>query len=136
MSEKNPVLISALRETANRLSAGARYEWGHMGRCNCGHLVQTLTNLTDIEIAQSVDYQLDEWTEHAKDYCDGSGTKVQDLFDTLSKYGLSPDDMRHLEHLSDRRILSHINRRDTLQKNAPDDVSLYLNTMADVLEEA
>jgi hypothetical protein len=136
MPEKNPALISALRETANRLSAGARYEWGHMGRCNCGHVVQTLTDMTDIEIAQSVDYQLDEWTEHAKDYCVGSGTKVQDLFDTLSKYGLSPDDMRHLEHLSDRRILSHIDRRDTLRKNAPGDVCLYLNTMANVLEEA
>lgn len=136
MPEKNPVLISALRQTANRLSAGAHYEWGHTGRCNCGHLVQTLTDMTDIEIAQSVDYQLDEWTEHAKDYCNGSGTKVQVLFNTLSKYGLSPNDMRHLEHLSDQRILSHIDRRDTLQKNAGRDVSLYLNTMADVLEEA
>ena len=106
-----------------------------MGRCNCGHLVQTLTDMTDVEIAQSVDYELNEWTEHAKDYCDGSGTKVQDLFDTLKKHGLTPDDMRHLEHLSDRRILSRIDRRDGLQKNVVDDVSLYLNTMADVIEE-
>ncbi len=135
MADNNSELASALRETAHRLSAGARYEWGHMGRCNCGHLVQTLTDMTDVEIARSVDYELNEWTEHAKDYCEGSGTKVQDLFDTLKKYGLTPDDMRHLEHLSDRRILCRIDRRDSLQKNAVDDVSLYLNTMADVLEE-
>ena len=97
MPTSNPELIIALRETADRLADGARYEWGHMGRCNCGHLVQTLTDMTDIEIARSVDYQLDEWTEHAKEYCKGSGTKVQDLFDTLKKFGLNPDDLRHLE---------------------------------------
>jgi len=136
MPDTNPNLISALRETAEKLAGGARYEWGHMGRCNCGHLVQTLTDMTDIEIAQSVEYQLDEWTEHAKDYCAGSGTKVQDLFDTLQKFGLTPDDVRHLEHLSDKRILNRIGRRDLLRKNDVEDVTLYMYTMADILEEA
>jgi hypothetical protein len=135
MPDNNPELITALRKTADRLTDGARYEWGHMGRCNCGHLVQTLTDMTDIEIAQSVDYQLDEWTEHAKDYCDG-GTRVQDLFDTLKNFGLTPDDMRHLEHLSDRRVLNRIDGRPYLRKNAIEDVSLYMSTMADLLEEA
>ena len=111
MDDTRTNLARALRETADRLSGGARYEWGHMGRCNCGHLVQTLTDMTDVEIAQSVDYQLNEWSEHAKDYCDGSGTRVQDLFDTLKKFGLSPNDMRHLEHLSDKRILDRITGR-------------------------
>jgi hypothetical protein len=136
MPDTNPNLISALRETAEKLAGGARYEWGHMGRCNCGHLAQTLTDMTDIEIAQSVEYQLDEWTEHAKDYCAGSGTKVQDLFDTLQKFGLTPDDVRHLEHLSDKRILNRIGRRDLLRKNDVEDVTLYMYTMADILEEA
>ena len=135
MPTGNPELINALRETADRLADGARYEWGHMGRCNCGHLVQALTDMTDIEIAQSVNYQLDEWTEHAKDYCEGSGTKVQDLFDTLKKFGLTPDDLRHLEHLSDKRILSRIDGRDYLRRNSVEDVSLYMDTMADLLEE-
>jgi hypothetical protein len=135
MPEKSPELITALRKTADKLAGGARYEWGHMGRCNCGHLVQTLTDMTDIEIAQSVDYQLDEWTEHAKDYCAGSGAKVQDLFDTLQKFGLSPADMRHLEHLSDKRIVNRIGRKDTLRKNLVEDVTLYMTTMADILEE-
>lgn len=135
MPTSSPTLINALRETADRLADGARYEWGHMGRCNCGHLVQTLTNMTDIEIAQSVDYQLDEWTEHAKEYCEGSGTKVQDLFDTLKKFGLSPDDLRHLEHLSDKRVLRRIDRRAYLRRNSVEDVSLYMDTMADLLEE-
>ena len=135
MPQPNPELIDALRKTADRLAGGARYEWGHMGRCNCGHLVQTLTKLTDIDIARSVDYQLDEWSEYAEDYCEGSGTKVQDLFDTLKDFGLSPDDVRHLEHLSDRRVLSRIAGRRFLRKNDLADVTLYLKTMANILEE-
>jgi hypothetical protein len=107
-----------------------------MDRCNCGHLVQTLMDMTDIEIVQSVDYQLDEWTEHAKDYCAGSRAKVQDLFDTLKNFGLSPDDMRHLEHLSDKWILNRIGRKGPLRRNAVGDVTLNMTAMAGVLEEA
>ena len=66
MAQNNPHLIGALRTTAERLANGAKYEWGHMGRCNCGHLLQTITGLTDYEIVQSIDFQLDEWTEHAQ----------------------------------------------------------------------
>ena len=137
MDGKHQILVNALDETADRLAAGARYEWGHMGRCNCGHLVQTLTDMTDVEVAESVEYQLDEWTEHAKDYCEGTGSKVQDLFDTLKDFGLSPDDMRHLEHLTDRRVLRRVgSHADDLRKNDVQDVTLYMRTMARVLEEA
>ena len=83
MPNSNPGLINALRVTADRLESGARYEWGHMGRCNCGHLVQTITQLSAYEIVASVDFQLDEWSEHAQDYCTGTGHKVDHLFLTL-----------------------------------------------------
>ena len=106
-----------------------------MGRCNCGHLVQTLTDMTDIEIVQSITYQLDEWTERAKDYCEGTSTKVQDLFDTLTRYGLGHEDLRHSVHLSDRRALNRIDGRPYFRKNIVSDVSLYMDTMADFLEE-
>ena len=46
MARPSRRLIDALRATARRLEDGARYEWGHMGRCNCGHLAQTLTTYT------------------------------------------------------------------------------------------
>ena len=43
--------MRALRATADRLAApDARYEWGHMGGCNCGHLAQTVTTLSRAEI--------------------------------------------------------------------------------------
>ena len=136
MTNSNPELISALRETANRLDNGARYEWGHMGRCNCGHLVQTLTNMSDTEIARSVDFELDEWSEFANDYCAGTGHKVDDLFLTLQGVGFSHEDVIHLENLSDKRVLNRLEGRHRyLRRNNVQDVTLYLVTLADLLED-
>lgn len=137
MAQSNPELIRALRETAKRLSAGAKYEWGHMGRCNCGHLVQTLTDMTDYEIARSVDFELDEWTEYARDYCEGSGHKVDDLFITLQNVGFGWEDVICLENLSDKRVFKRLSNGIPcyLQRNKIEDVTLYMNTLADILEE-
>ena len=135
MPEGNPRLISALRETAGRLSSGAEYEWGHMGRCNCGHLVQIITNLSDREIVQSIDFKLDEWTEHAKEFCEGTGQKVDDLFRALHRVGFGHQDIVHLEYLSDEKILDGLpGGKRYLQKNSVEDVTLYMSTMADLLE--
>ena len=137
MAKTNPELINALRVTAQRLEDGAKYEWGHMGRCNCGHLVQTLTDMTDHEIVKSVDFRLDEWTEHANDYCAGTGEKVEDLFVTLSNIGFSYQDVIHLENLSDHRVLTRLGEGQPcyLRRNEVKDVTRYLLTLADLLEE-
>ncbi|MCL4303303.1 MAG: hypothetical protein KJ077_46885 [Anaerolineae bacterium] len=135
MSNDNLELIIALRQTADRLASGARYEWGHMARCNCGHLVQTITQMTDHEIAQSVDFELDEWSEYAKDYCEGSGHKVDDLLIILQDVGFSHQDVIHLENLSDTRVLGRLpGGRRYLQRNRVEDVTLYMQTLADMLE--
>ncbi len=135
MAHSNPELIEALRETAERLQQGARYEWGHMGRCNCGHLVQTLTAMSDVEIVRSIDYQMNEWTEHAREYCTGGGAKIDDLFLTLQRLGFGHNDIINLEYLSDRRVLRRVGREQALRHNDREDVCIYMNTMADMLEE-
>ena len=136
MPKNHPELINALRETAGRLSSGARYEWGHMGRCNCGHLLQTITNMSDFEIVKSIDFELDEWSEYAKDYCEDTGHKVEDLFAALNDIGFSREDVIHLENLSDKRVLNQLSGGFRyLQRNNLDHVTLYLNTMADMLEK-
>lgn len=136
MAKCNPQLINALRETADRLDGGARYEWGHMGRCNCGHLVQTLTEMSDYEIVKSIDFALDEWTEHANDYCEGTGHKVDDLFLTLHNVGFGYQDVIYLENLSDSNVLARLpeNQR-YLRRNQVTDVTLYMRTLAEILEE-
>ena len=128
-------LITALKQTANDLNNGCKYEWGHMGRCNAGCLVQNLMNKTDTEVAKMVDYDIAEWSEHAKDYCIGTNQKVNDLFSTLNSFGLSYKDIMHIEYLSDPAILSLMpEHRRHLRKNSPSDVSDYMNCFAQHLE--
>ncbi len=136
MPESNPILISALRETAARLSRGVKYEWGHMGRCNCGHLVQTITNLTDLEIVEAVENEMNEWTEHARDYCTVTNSRASMIFEKLKSYGFSYEDVMKLEYLSDRSVLKHIpgDQPLYLRNNKVEDVILYMDTMADMLE--
>ncbi len=136
MAKSNPVLIDALRTTAQRLAEGAHYEWGHMGRCNCGHLVQTVTSMTDHALVEAANYHLDEWSEHAKDYCAGTGHSVDTLFLTLQEMGFAYQDVIHLENLSDQRVLQRLGETPRyLRRNCVDDVMLYMNTLAAMLEE-
>jgi hypothetical protein len=141
MAKSNAELITALRVTAQRLGEGAHYEWGHMGRCNCGHLVQTITNLSAREIVAAADNKLDEWSEHARDYCAGTGQNVESLFLTLHKVGFDYQDVIHLENLTDARVLNRLAEgqfdggRRYLQRNCVTDVTQYMNTLADLLEE-
>jgi len=140
MTQSTPELIGALRATAERLRTGAHYEWGHMGRCNCGHLVQTLTSMSDREIVEAVDFALDEWSEHAKDYCSGSGHKVDSLFLTLQAHGFDYQDVIHLENLTDARVLQRLGQQRGLsnchlQRNSVTDVIDYMVTLADLLQE-
>lgn len=137
MAKANSKLVEALRDTAVRLEGGARYEWGHMGRCNCGHLVQTLTQMTDTEIVRSIEHQTNEWSEHAKEYCPGTGSPMEELFDRLQQVGFDREDVKRLEFLSDREVLEKIEpeRARKLRRNQLADVTLYMNTMADLLED-
>ncbi|MEZ4676060.1 MAG: hypothetical protein R2932_17685 [Caldilineaceae bacterium] len=133
MAKSTPELIDALRMTAQHLAAGAAYEWGHMGRCNCGHLVQTITTMNAREIVEAVDFAMDEWSEHAKDYCVGTGQNVETLFLTLQNIGFNYQDVIHLENLTDGRVLGRLNT--FLRRNCVDDVIRYMTTLADILEE-
>lgn len=131
---KRQQLPQLLRQTADRLEAGAHYEWGHMGRCNCGHLVQTVTKLSAREIAQTVDDQLDEWTEHAKDRCQVTGNRVEDLFLALAEVGFGRQDVMSLEYLNDPRVLRRLGATH-LRRNHRPDVALYMRTLAEIIEE-
>ncbi|MEM0896355.1 MAG: hypothetical protein AAGJ79_05665 [Verrucomicrobiota bacterium] len=128
-------LIHALRSAADRLAAGARYEWGHLARCNCGHLIQSLTGMDSREISCAVDHELEEWSEHAKAYCPQSGRAVDEVFETLGKVGFGREDVIHLENLSDRRVLGRLGGNVHLRRNSREDVIRYMRAMADMLED-
>ena len=131
-------LIDALRQTSNRLlDDQVEYQWGHMGQCNAGHLIQTLTGLSSFEIVESIDFQLDEWSEHAIDYCSNTGCKVDDIFLTIKKHGMTHEDIVKLENLSDRKVLNNLDGGFRhLERNNRNDVIDYMNSFADLLEKA
>ncbi|MDC1309834.1 hypothetical protein [Candidatus Seribacter sulfatis] len=134
----NRFLIDALRETSKRLDQeDVQYQWGHMGQCNAGHLIQTLTGMSSLEIVESVDFQLDEWSEHAIDYCSCTGNKVDDIFLFIEKHGLSHSDIVQLENLSDRKVLGNLNGGFRyLERNRREHVVEYMLSFADLLESS
>lgn len=136
MADANPKLIKYIRETANRLQDGAEYQWGHQGRCNCGHIVQTITQLSPQEIYHRVIQTTGEWSEFANDYCPGTNLEVEQILDTLKNQGLTRDDIKNLEYLSDESILCKLpGGKRYLEKNNREDAILYMKTWADELEK-
>ena len=131
-------LIDALRATSKRLeNEDVQYQWGHMGQCNAGHLIQTLTGMSSFEIVESVDFQLDEWSEHAVYYCSCTGNKVDDIFLSIEKQGLSHSDIVKLENLSDRKVLENLDGGFRyLERNRREHVVEYMRSFADLLENA
>ncbi|HEV7349254.1 hypothetical protein [Telluribacter sp.] len=137
MARPSPELIAALRRTARKLADGAPYQWGHMGSCNCGNLAQELTKLSKAEIhAHALAVGRGDWNEQLNDYCPTSGLPIDTLIADMLTAGLATDDLKHLERLSDRRVLERLPRDErALRHNLRDDVVLYLMTWADLLEE-
>lgn len=129
-------LVSALRETAHRLRQGADYHWAHVGKCNCGHLAQTITGKSSSEIYDNAAGQcLEEWTEYAHDYCPTQGRPLDKIISSLLEIGIEHRDIHHLEYLSDMHVLTKLpGGMRYLRRNQPLDVALYMETWADHLE--
>jgi len=136
MARPNPDLISAMRRTANKLQTGAPYQWGHMGSCNCGNLAQELTQYSKAEIHHFAMRNHGDWNEQVNDYCATSGLPMDLLISDLLMHGLSIEDLKHLERLSDREVLKRLPAEHRYpEHNKREDVVRYLNAWADLLEE-
>ncbi len=137
MAQPTFPVIQALRDTAQRLNAQAPYQWGHMGSCNCGHLAQTITQLTKSEIHARAMQRYGDWERQIIDYCPTSGLPIDHTIDEMLALGFNRSDLTHLERLSDPAILAIMpfERRDALRHNQRGDVVLYLHTWATLLED-
>ena len=128
-------LAGRLRETAERLRTGAPYRWTHQGRCNLGHLVQTVTGLAGADIHRLAIQSEGEWVDHAANYCETSGRPVDALLKDVMRCGVRLDEIADLERLADPRILRWLPAsRRFLDYRRRDDVVLYFETWASVLE--
>ena len=129
-------LVEALRETARRLKNGNHYAWGNHGSCNCGNLLQVLTKLDSKEILQYSRCGTGEWTELAIDFCGTTDAPIDLLVKKLGDAGLTPSDVHCIEYLEDREVLKRLpGGFRWLKKNNREDVILYMETMAEMLEE-
>ncbi len=127
-------IVEALRKTATQLESGHRYEWGHMGSCNCGNLAQTITSFTRAEIQQYALQKRGDWSDQLLDYCPTSGYPMDMIIERMVDFGFSSQDLRHLEWLSDTEVLNQIGVS-FLNRNLKSDTILYLNSWANLIED-
>ncbi len=135
MALANLDVITALWQTADTLEKSKTYQWGHMGSCNCGFLAQEITHLRNDEIHARAMERYGDWSEQLNDYCPTSGLRMDDLIAELLAFGFDTDDLKHLERLSDGKILRALplEQRNLVHNNKADVVT-YLRTWAAVLE--
>ena len=131
-------IIDALRKTANQIQNGSRYEWGHMGSCNCGNLAQTVTTFSRAEIQKYALEKRGDWNEQLIDYCPTSGFPMDLIIEKMIDFGFSKQDLRHLEWLSDTEIVAEVLKDKSishLSRNSKTDTILYMKTWANLLED-
>jgi len=136
MAKPTAKLINALREAANKIENGGNYQWGHMGSCNCGHLAQEITSMTKAEIHQYAMRRYGDWTEQSQDFCENSGMTFDLIISEMIAAGLELQDIRHLEKLSDKKVLKQFSLEErNLHYNKKEDVAKYMHAWAKLLEE-
>ena len=137
MPKSHPSLIHALGVAIDRLKSGTRYEWGHVGHCNCGHLVQAAFEHSPDAIYHSFGEGLGEWSEHGNLRCEMTGLPVDDILENLRRIGFERQDVHHLENLSDPKVLSYLPEgKRHLQRNRREDVIHYLTAMRALLNQS
>jgi len=120
MAIPNPELINALRATVRKLGSSDNYQWGHMGSCNCGHLAQELTHFSKAEIHAFAMERYGDWSQQVKDFCFDSKLPIDFIIQTMLNAGLTKSDIRHLERLSDYKIINTLSENDReLRKASP-----------------
>jgi hypothetical protein len=165
MARPSGELIFALRKTAARLSREeVTYRWASFAHCNCGHLAQTITGLDPAEIQRRAMRREGDWGSQARnsalrrlpqrDHLDGpaldegawepenvgacqaTGAPLDAVLRQMYQLGLSPEDVGHLERLSDPEVRRRLG---TGTRHFPhhqrENVIAYLQAWAALLEE-
>ncbi|GAA4827648.1 hypothetical protein GCM10023331_10610 [Algivirga pacifica] len=108
-----------------------------MGLCNCGHLAQELTNYTQGEIHHyALRAREGDWADQVAAFCPQSKLPMDLVITKMLEAGLTTDDLKHLERLTDPEILSYMGYGEAvLQHNRKEDVLRYMMAWANMLEE-
>ena len=99
-------------------------------------MLQVVTQLSKEEIIRHAQTVHGEWTEIVEDYCGVTAAPAYLLVSELEKLGLTPTDIHNLEYLEDRHVLNALpGGFRWLKKNVREDVVVYFETFANLLEE-
>lgn len=127
--------IQILRNTATRLAGNLHYAWGHMGSCNCGHLVQEVTELSKAEIHAYAMQRYGDWSTQVREYCPSSGLPIDWIIEQLLAAGFTTRELHELEYLENDQVLKFLpGGKRWLARNKREDVVAYLQAWADKLE--
>ncbi len=136
MARASIEVVEALRNTVRKLNQGSPYMWGHMGSCNCGNLAQEITKFSKAEIHAYALQNSGDWSEQLNDYCESSRMPMDLIIFELLSFGFTVEDLQHLEYVSDPKVLERLPlEKRNLRRNYRDDVVVYMNEWADMLEE-
>lgn len=138
MATASVELIKALRDTSKRIGGNkSNYDWKNIGACNCGNLVQIVTGHDKKQIHQHGIQKHGDWEMLVYLYNDNGKYEIDRIIKALLDLGFTLDDIVNLENLSDPEILSSVpgNKR-FLKRDAREDVILYLETWANLLEDS
>lgn len=76
-----------------------------------------------------------DWSQQVKDFCLDSKLPIDFIIQTMLNAGLTRSDIRHLEKLSDNKIINCLPENDReLMQNIKDDVIKYINAWVKMLE--
>lgn len=130
-------LIDALRNTAKRIGAvKSNYDWKNIGACNCGNLVQVITGQDKKQIHHDGIQKHGDWEMLVYLYKEDSNFEIDRTIKKLVEAGLSLQDIVNLENLSDPAILGRLpEEHKYIKRDKKEDVVLYLEIWADMLEE-
>ena len=136
MAKPSLELIDALKKAAKNIAEDKdSYNWKAIGACNCGSLVQVVTNYSAKEISNYGIKKHGDWQSISLLYDKESGYEIDSIISRLLKMGLDLQDFTYLENLSCPDVLSFIGENTVLKRDDPDDAILYLNKWAAILEE-
>lgn len=110
-------LIDVLEKCIAALRAGSvGYNWHEQCSCNCGIVAQAITGKVHDKMKEGylnkglVYLEVNKirctWSNLVKEYCPITGESLLEIFNLFYSYGISREDIVHLEYLSDKKILA------------------------------
>lgn len=136
MAKPSLELIDALKKAAKNIAEDKEsYNWKAIGACNCGSLVQVVTNYSAKEISNFGIKKHGDWQSISLLYDKESGFEIDNIISRLLEMGLDIQDFTYLENLSCPYVLAYMGENVVLKRDDADDAVLYLNSWAAMLEE-